>query len=752
MSIGPIWQTPAGFLFTATELVTTSTQVAATGTNVTYSLISGNLPTGLNISSTGTISGIPDPVLNLTKSTFVIRANNQFGVKDRTFNIDVTGKDAPVWSTDSGYTNKSDYDPVTAYIAIGPLGEHFAINNQYVHYQFVATSTQDPYGTKIKFYISENGGELPPGLHLSQEGLLSGFLKDTLVFDGDESDTGGYDEESYDGYAYDHGLVQDDAIGVPKIYQFKITATNGVASSDRLFKIIVVSPDMIRHTDLIQMTLEPGIIYSDPNYLPPVQFIKGTDLGIIRAENNEVLDVSAYDPYPKIGTVSYNVIEGPTEFTQLPNFLNIDHETGTLYGYVPYQPAYTKNYNITVAGTRVYSTSSITSTNTFTLAVRGQVESTIEWVTSSTLGTITVGETSELAVVARQINSDYSIKYNIINGEIPPGLTLERDGSLSGNVDYGTTGTFIFEIRAQDVHELSAIDREFKLDVIAYNNKKYTKMWVRPFMPLDKRNIYRDFMINEFVFPQKSMYRYFDPNFGVQTEIKMVLEFGIEQKNLADYLPALRENFYRRRFYFGDVKIAVAKTISGDSIYEVVYVDVVDEMINNNGVDVNPVLHTNNDIYYPSSIGNMRRQLKNLVNKPLEQITLDNVSFISINERNQPLFMRTPQLGSYQPPGYMHLIPLCYVLPGEGSKIVSRIKLSQFNFKQFDLDIDRLIVDDTLDNSTAKYLLFPRQNIGDMTQDDKILYGPDTFAPGDPDDRVLDEQDGILNLGPINRE
>ena len=43
------------------------------------------------------------------------------------------------------------------------------------------------------------------------------------------------DKEAYDGYSYDHGLVAFDSIGVPKIYQFKVTASDGVSSADRFF-------------------------------------------------------------------------------------------------------------------------------------------------------------------------------------------------------------------------------------------------------------------------------------------------------------------------------------------------------------------------------------------------------------------------------------------------------------------------------------------------------------------------------------
>jgi hypothetical protein len=56
------------------------------------------------------------------------------------------------------------------------------------------------------------------------------------------------------------------------------------------------------------------------------------------------------------------------------------------------------------------------------------------------------------------------------------------------------------------------------------------------------------------------------------------------------------------------------------------------------------------------------------------------------------------------------------------------------------MDIDRLILDNTLDNSTAKYLLFPRQTITDSIEADTILYGFDeTPLETDQDD-------------PINRE
>ena len=690
MNTGPNWITTAGFLLTATEQITTTINVQALGTDTTYKKISGVFPTGLTISTTGTISGIPEAVLTVTEYNFVIRASDSTGISDRNFRIDIEGSQNPIWNTSTGYTT-STYNTSTAYLPLGPQGELFALNQQWIDYQFQAYASSAPEGTKINYFIPENGGSLPPGLFLNQEGILSGFLSDDLISDDVES---------------------------PKVYQFRISATDSIKTSDRFFKILVISPDIIRNTYEITTNIEPGLFTTNTNYLPPLQFINDSNLGIARAENNHTFDVSAYNGYPLIGSVRYEIVEGSEKSTQLPNYLKLDSSAGIIYGYVPYQPAYTENYNFTINAVRTYAGTSTTVINTFTLSILGDVENSIEWVTSSTLGILYQGRVSDIAIQAKRLNSDYSIKYSLIDGKLPEGLNLERDGSISGSANYGTTGTYIFSVRAEDVAELSAINRKFTLDIKDFNGKKYTKIWTKPFLPLEKRNQFREFVTDSFIFPQEFIYRYFDPNFGVQSEIKLILEFGIEQQNLEDYTPALRECFYRRKFYFGDIKIALAKNSQSEIVYEVVYIDIIDPMIQyNTGTNqgsVSRVLYTNDEIYYPSSIDNMRYQLEHLV--------MDNNEIITTDEYDLPLFMRTAQLGNYQPPGYIFLMPLCYALPGQGQKIISRIKLSNFDFKQFNLDIDRLIIDKTEDNDSAKYLLFPRQEITEEIESDSIIY------------------------------
>jgi hypothetical protein len=421
------------------------------------------------------------------------------------------------------------------------------------------------------------------------------------------------------------------------------------------------------------------------------------DLGIYRANNSVDIPIPVYNTSSYINS-TFALVSG-----NIPNGTELDPATGYIYGYISYQPAYIKEYKFNIAVTKTAKDTNIVTsitTSSYSLSVKGEVESAIEWVTESNLGTIEPGIVSELAVVACQLNSEYTIKYSLTDGALPLGLTLARDGSICGAVDYTVTGTSTstFTVLASDVYELSAVSREFNLTVTATTSTEYTEIYYRPFLSLEKRRDYQDFTGNTFTFDPKLIYRYYDPNFGVQHNIKMVLEFGIEQINLEQYVPALEQNFYKQRIYFGEVKTAIAKDSTGSIVYEVVYIDAV-----NDQAGAGPSIESTGITYYPSNIENQRTRL--------QQLTLDTGSSIGINEYNQPVYMRTAQSGDYLPPYYMSVIPICYALPGQGARIASRIRLSGFDFKLLDFEVDRLVVQKSKDSSSAKYLIFSNQSI-----------------------------------------
>jgi hypothetical protein len=85
----------------------------------------------------------------------------------------------------------------------------------------------------------------------------------------------------------------------------------------------------------------------------------------------------------------------------------------------------------------------------------------------------------------------------------------------------------------------------------------------------------------------------------------------------------------------------------------------------------------------------------------------DNIRPLGRTERNfVPLWMRSSQQSSVDELGYTPSLVLCYCKPGTSQIIQSAIKASDFDFSQFDLDMDRYIIDNTLVSSKPQYLLF----------------------------------------------
>ena len=802
----PVWVTPAGFLGTLTERVTTSVTVEATGAGITYSLISGSLPVGFNLNtSTGVLLGTPVSVAINALSTFVIRATNADGLSDRTFSLMVSGPTNPIWAISSG--------PLPA----GLNGEYYTINREYVDYTVRAETDILASGNSLKYYIADNEGQLPPGLTLSLTGRITGYVDDDLALDQSVSVTGGYDDEFYDRYPYDHAIFEQNVVEfvrpvtINKIYQFYVTVTDGVASSRRLFSIEVVDPNSLRadntfiHSDTSRYDISAGYLLApiwqngQGDLLP-----KPANLGTIRASREQIISLYEYDPYPFVGPIAFDwsttvnpeikivtdsqfnvagdattnlsgslsiyfkdaavfpvagmrirldeyisgfdtttyTITGiiPTSTTsgiinidiplvqdipdskvvyvgtpsQHPPGINLDTATGELYGRIQYQPAYSQSYRFTVKiiKTDQQTLKTVANSQIFILTVKGDVTSYIQFVSTSSLGTVVPGQVCELSVKAKNVNTDYAVGYQLISGTLPSGLTLKNDGTIQGRVnyksqtyfDFTTLDTFhdftldsgsttidqnwSFTVRAFDVYKLSAVDQTFYITVKEDYPTEYTRMYVRPFLSVDKRTTYRNFVTNTTVFDSALLYRPNDPEFGIQSQIKMIIETGIEKVDINLYVDAMQQYFHRKRFYFGDIKSITAEDSSGNDVYELIYADVVDNQMLSN--------------YSPAdatSLATMQNQL--------ETIELDNSTTISVDEYLRPRYMTTIQADTGIPLGFIKAVPICYALPGNSAKILSRIKSSGFDYKQFDFDTDRIIVETPLEADQNGWLFYP---------------------------------------------
>lgn len=263
--------------------------------------------------------------------------------------------------------------------------------------------------------------------------------------------------------------------------------------------------------------------------------------------------------------------------------------------------------------------------------------------------------------------------------------------------------------------------RDFTLTVLPAATN-YTDIYVKPLMKLNSRTYFSNFINDTSIFVPSMLYRSDDPNFGVQTDLRMYLEFGVQELNLEQYVPVVLQNFYTKSIYFGNVGLALAKDSSGKVVYEVVYVQMVDPM---NGVKPTVIMNHGTP-YYPASIDNMRLEFNLLV--------VDG-QYNPINSNYLPRYMQTYQ-NSAQLSGYQMIVPLCYTTPGNGVRIMNKITHSNFDFKLIDFEFDRLVVVNSLDNTSAKYIKFPRRVITDNINPDSYLYGPDgiqwIFDDGNP--------------------
>jgi len=153
----PIWNTPVGSLGRYPATIALATQLSASAvfpaTTVTYTLLSGTLPNGISISTSGLIFGTPDLVTSDTTSSFTIRAiDNLSNIRDRTFSMTISGLAIPRFTT--------------------PIGS--ILNTVDSLWISLPIAYSNPVSTN-KIVVELQEGALPPGLEINAQGLIRGY-------------------------------------------------------------------------------------------------------------------------------------------------------------------------------------------------------------------------------------------------------------------------------------------------------------------------------------------------------------------------------------------------------------------------------------------------------------------------------------------------------------------------------------------------------------------------------------------------
>jgi hypothetical protein len=722
----PVWSTTAGKLASIDEQVAYSLQLEANtsdSTAITYSVIAGSPPPGMRVTTDGLLTGTPAEVAKRTLYTFVVRATAGAQITDRTFSLDVKGADAPVFTTASGQLLLDDSTSV---------GLYWVIDGASVNFQMQGTDTDTEAGQTLVYEIVK--GELPPGVTMSKTGLISGIVR--LTEDQRFGPRGGYSasNEDYDDVVYDKTVTTK---SVSKNFDFIVRVSDGTSFIEQNNNIFVFSADYWRVSNT-QITIDATEIEGSPITMDlsanrrPV-FRTASDLGSFRHDNNVVIKIDVEDFDPLQADLEYTIQSGA-----LPSGLQIDINSGEIYGQLPRQSAVEVDYTFTVRANRVISAGvNVFQDQTFTMKVIGEIDIGIAFTTPTQVGTLKAGVPSLLHIEAVNDAPNRVLTYSVTSGALPPGITLSTSGNLIGTIDPSdfadSTRSYSFTVTVSDQYQIAATSKQFTITVdIPDTQTEYGNMTGHATSLIDQNifyNIAQDPNINspEFIFRAE------DPVFGMRLKPDMLMMAGLEAQTLTEFQQQMEQNHAPKTLYFGDIKTAIAKEGSTTK-YEVVYLEIKDDMVNSAGQSVSSSIRLRDAVVkpmlgprasstnatadyvdyevttdgglsfstsgskvryanqlgadlgymqtlYPNAVANMRSRMKSLGHKEWDYL---------------PLWMKTTQVGGLAPLGYVMAVPICYCKPGTSELIKKRIEDKQLEFKDIKFTIDRYLVSNSV--------------------------------------------------------
>jgi hypothetical protein len=308
------------------------------------------------------------------------------------------------------------------------------------------------------------------------------------------------------------------------------------------------------------------------------------------------------------------------------------------------------------------------------MTVLGEIDIGVTFTTPTNIGTLTADIPSTLSIEAEADEPNRVLSYSVTAGSLPTGITLSPLGNLVGTIDPSdftdSTRTFTFTVTVSDQYQESAATKEFSLTVnIPYTTIEYGDMIGHATSFIDQNifyNIAQDPNINS----PEEIYRPEDSNFGMKLVPEMLMMAGIESQTLTTFQNQMELNHAPITLWFGDIKTAVAKQ-NGTVLYEVVYIDMIDPFVNNDGVQ------TGATTIRPNAVENMRDRIKALGH--------DEWTYL-------PLWMKTEQAGQQGPLGYVKAVPILYCKPGTSVKFKKRIEDLNLKFNNIDFIIDRYTV------------------------------------------------------------
>ena len=707
-----IWLTPAGDLGIIPELEYYELPLDAynpAGGYVQFTLIAGSLPAGLELYDDGRILGIPVlgqvrgvpiAVNKVTTSTFTIRIKNiENKVSDRTFNLTIAGIDPPVIDPSSGM-----------------LGSY--VDGTLVDIQLDAIEA-NPLLTAV---FTLTAGELPPGVTLSPTGRIYGYIRPVTSTQTDD-DTG-FDVSAFDIYGFDFV-----GVNVSKNFQFTIQADDGVNTDVEVYTIFVYARTNLTADNGLLTADYVGLITADTSTLySPVLYTEEGTLASIRQDTKFAYQLLAED-------YDSDAIQFVISSGSLPTGLALDVNTGWITGLIPYGSLGSVNYNFSVFVRKATNPTYVSETKTYTLKVLGQIDDTVTWLSPADLGSIFNGSISELYISA-ETASGRSLRYELNTiGALPIGLELLDDGVIAGRVSFETytldnnltqidgdlttfDQVYTFTVSVFDNDNFVSDQKEFTIAVIRRDSAPYENLYIQALPDRSQRALYDSIINNSDLIPTNFIYRQWDPWFGKNTLRRVLFLSGLNPAQVSDYIAAIELNHYWKTLNFGEIKTAKAVDSTFNTVYEVVYIELVDQGVNSAGVGPNlsvtwPSNTQGISTVYPNSFPNMASRVA------------DNIGYE--NRSILPTWMTSRQTNGTVL-GFTRAMVLTYTIPGKSEEIAYRIRQVQDAFKLIDFTIDRYEWDSVLSVNYEKNPAVGTGNITANTQSNVVLGSGTNFS------------------------
>jgi hypothetical protein len=669
--------------------------VATADSSVFYRVIAGNLPPGVQINETGvlsgnpqspsTVQGVPLDVAENVTSKFTVRAYTQRTVgsvvlvdrlADRTFTLTITSAGPAEFVT--------------------PAGEIFQCWDGSIITDFqIDYTSPDPGITPIVTLVN---GTLPAGLTVSATGLISGYTPALPPING----TPGYSAQGYDKSPFDFGSRSTN-----QNFEFTLKIANNPtdAGAVRTFSIYVYNR-AIMSADTTQVTADNTFVTADTsNIYTPVLLTPEGSIGIYNNDNWFAYKFDGIDPSGE-DDVQYIVSESsPMPLSTLG--LELDINSGWLYGYIPSIGITQRVYDFSIRVYKKFDPEYISLPYNYSIGITGPISGEITWLTQDDLGLIDNGATSTLYVQAVS-RSGLSLQYQLVSGSdssLPQGLELLSSGNIAGRVSFNTFcldgGTTVFDadlrtvdqpttfdlthtftVNAYSINGVVSVDKTFTIRVVRRYQEPYDNLYIQAMPPEDDRALLSSLLQNPTIFTPSLIYRSDDPNFGVAKRVIYQHAYGLTAATLDEYVASLNLNHYWKNLTLGQIKTARALDPAGNVIYEVVYSEVVDNLINNDGASVGkqvvlpfPIQVDGDtvDVVYPNSLPDMRDQVIDVVGQ------VSNVL---------PRWMLSRQANG-QVLGFTNAWVIAYTNPGQSGQIAYNIQQqfgNQLNLVDFKVD------------------------------------------------------------------